>query len=117
MAILRTAVLLTVMLGDCLRGSAQAPARPGLSPALERASRTRLGPVEADMRHVRYHVDDRVELQIDYLRGALIPTTKDPPWFDDPESFTLAIDTGRVAITPASLTALLNRYVFNYKGT
>jgi hypothetical protein len=75
------------------------------------------GPVEAEMRHVLYHVDDRVVLQIEYLRGALLPTRDEPPWFDDPESFALAIDSGVVTISTASLTALLNDYVFNYDGT
>ena len=40
-----------------------------LSPAPTR------GPVEADMRHVLDHVDDRVILQIAYLRGALPPNS------------------------------------------
>jgi hypothetical protein len=62
-------------------------------------------------------VDDRVVLQIEHLRGALLPTKDAPPWFDDPESFTLAIDTGQVAISSASLSGLLNDYVFNYEGT
>jgi hypothetical protein len=69
------------------------------------------------MRHVLYHVDDRVILQIEYLRGALLPTRDEPPWFDDPESFSLAIDTGRVTISAASLSALLNDHVFNYDGS
>jgi hypothetical protein len=69
------------------------------------------------MRHVLYHVDDRVILQIEYLRGALLPTRDEPPWFDDPESFSLAIDTGVVTISATSLSALLNDYVFNYDGS
>jgi hypothetical protein len=73
--------------------------------------------VEAEMRHVLYHVDDRVILRIEYLRGALIPTRDEPPWFDDPGSFSLAIDTGVVTISAASLSALLNDYVFNYDGS
>ena len=109
--------MMFILLGDCQHESAAAPAQAELSPVLERSSRVRPGPVEAEMRHVRFHVDDRVELQIDHLRGALLPTTDNPPWFDDPQSFTLVIDTGQVAITPASLTALLNEYVFNYQGT
>jgi len=117
MALLRTAVLALVALGGCPRGTAQAPTQPGLDPELRRASHAAPGPVETEMRHVRYHVDDRVVLEIGHLRGALLPTTDAPPWFDDPESFTLAIDTGTVAITPASLSALLNEYVFNYDGT
>ncbi|MGH7630729.1 MAG: hypothetical protein ACREOF_15355 [Gemmatimonadales bacterium] len=96
----------------------QAPQSPKLSPVLGRATRTPVGLVEAEMRNVLYHVDDRVMLDIAHLRGALRPTRPDaPPWFDDPTSFVLAIDTGDVAITPASLTALLNDYVFNYKGS
>ncbi len=96
----------------------QAPQSPTLSPVLDRATRTPVGLVEAEMRNVLYHVDDRVVLEIGHLRGALRPTRPDAPrWFDDPASFVLAIDTGDVAITPASLTALLNDYVFNYKGS
>jgi hypothetical protein len=117
MAVVRTAVLTLMALGICPHGFAQAPVQKGLSPELKRASRAPRGPVEAEMRHVLYHVDDRVVLQVEHLRGALLPTSDAPPWFDDPKSFTLAIDTGTVAITPASLSALLNDYVFNYKGT
>src|SRR5918995_983066 len=117
MALLRAALPILIALGCSPQGDAQAPPPAGLSPTLARASRASTGPVEAEMRHVLYHVDDRVVLQIAYLRGALLPTKDDPPWFDDPESFTLAIDTGKVSISPASLSALLNDYVFNYKGT
>jgi hypothetical protein len=98
-------------------GDAQQPEVPTLSPVLERASRTSPGPVEAEMRNVRYHVDDRVVLRIAYLRGSLRPTGDAPPWFDDPRSFALEIDTGEVGITPKSLSALLNEYTFNYEGT
>lgn len=95
-----------------------APARPGLPRALARADRARVGPIETEMRNVNFHVDDRVVLRIHRLRGVLRPTSPEtPPWFDDPASFTLAIDTGDVGITPASLAALLNGYVFNYPGS
>jgi hypothetical protein len=117
MAMFRTAMSLLIVLGCSPGGHAQAPGRSGLSPDLLRASHASRGPVEAEMRHVLYHVDDRVVLQIQHLRGALLPTKDAPPWFDDPASFTLAIDTGEVAISPASLSALLNDYVFNYKGS
>jgi len=117
-ALARLAALLVLLCGCSPRGDAQAPPKePGLPKALALASEATPGPVEAEMRHVLYRVDDRVVLQIDYLRGALLPTTKAPPWFDDPTTFRIAIDTGEVDISPASLTALLNRYVFNYDGT
>ncbi len=117
MALVRTALVILVSLACSSPGDSQAPRHQGLPPALARVSRASRGPVEAEMRHVLYHVDDRVMLQIGFLRGALVPTGDEPPWFDDPESFTLAIDTGHVTISVASLTALLNRYVFNYEGT
>jgi len=114
---LRSALLILLALGCSPRGEAQTSHEAGPPAALTRALRTSRGPVEAEMRHVRYHVDDHVILQIEYLRGALLPTRDDPPWFDDPGSFAIAIDTGVVTISPASLTALLNDYVFNYDGT
>jgi hypothetical protein len=117
MTVLRSALLAVMLVGCSQRGDTQAAEQNRLSPALERASHAHRGPVEGEMKGVLYHVDDRVVLEIRYLRGALIPTKDAPPWFDDPESFTLAIDTGEVSISPASLSALLNDYVFNYKGT
>ena len=117
MGSLRFALVALLALGCSPQSRAQAPRQEGPPPALARALHTSRGPVEAEMRHVLYHVDDRVVLQIEFLRGALLPTRDEPPWFDDPESFALAIDTGVVAISPASLSALLNDYVFNYDGT
>jgi hypothetical protein len=91
-------------------------ARP-LPRALARAAETGVGPVESEMRNVDYHVDERVILNILYLRGTLRSTRpNEAPWFDDPTSFDIAIDSAVVAITPGSLTALLNTYVFNYPG-
>jgi hypothetical protein len=69
------------------------------------------------MRGVDFHVDSQIVLQIRYLRGALRRTSPDkPPYFDDKHSFTLQIDTATIAITPAHLGDLLNRYVFSYPG-
>jgi hypothetical protein len=117
MAVSRAAVLAALALIWCGSRAALGAAQADVSPALERASRATRGPVEAEMRHVRYHVDERVVLEIEHLRGALVPTGNAPPWFDDPASFTLAIDTGTVGVTPASLSALLNDYVFHYDET
>jgi hypothetical protein len=117
MASLRLAAVVLLVCGCSRQGDSQAPPRKELPPVLAHASEAKPGPVEAEMRHVLYRVDDRVALQIDYLRGALVPTGKAPPWFDDPSTFSIAVDTGEVEISPASLSALLNRYVFHYKGT
>jgi hypothetical protein len=37
--------------------------------------------------------------------------------FDDQRSFTLRIDSGEIAMTPASLSRLLNDHVFAYEGS
>jgi hypothetical protein len=117
MGLLRFGLVILLAAGCSPQGKAQSSHQEGPPPALTRAFHTTRGPVEAEMRHVLYHVDDRVILQIEYLRGALLPTRDEPPWFDDPQSFALAIDTGVVTISTASLSALLNDYVFNYDGT
>ena len=117
MEVLRSVLVVLLVLGCSPPGRAQAPAQKGPPTALARAYQATRGPVEAEMRHVLYHVDDRVILQIQYLRGALLPTGDAPPWFDDPRSFALAVDTGEVTISTASLSALLNRYTFNYDGS
>lgn len=92
-------------------------ARP-LPRALAQAAQTGVGPVESEMRNVDYRVDDKVTLNISYLRGTLRSTRpNEPPWFDDPTSFDIALDSAVVSITPQSLTAMLNTYVFNYPGS
>lgn len=92
-------------------------ARP-LPRALARAAETGVGPVEAEMRNVDYRVDENVTLKISYLRGTLQNTRpNEPPWFDDPTSFDIVLDSAIVTLTPQSLTAMLNTYVFNYPGS
>jgi hypothetical protein len=110
------ALLLACASASSLIAQPRFSARP-LPRALARAAETGVGPVESEMRNVDFHVDDQVILNISYLRGQLRGTrANEPPWFDDPTSFDIAIDSAVVAITPSSLTALLNKYVFNYPG-
>ncbi len=91
---------------------------PGLPPVLAAADRTPTGPVEAEMHHVLYRAAEAIILDLHDLRGALVPARPPaPPWLEDASSFVIAIDSAVVGITPASLTALLNGYVFNYDGT
>jgi hypothetical protein len=110
---MRVGTLLLVLAAQAERAESQS-----LPAALRKAEKTSTGVVEAEMQNVLYHVDDRVVLRIAHLRGALVPTTRGaPPWFDDPKSFSLAIDSAEIAIDPLSLSTLLNRYVFNYDGS
>jgi hypothetical protein len=74
-------------------------------------------PVGAAFRHVDLHVDPTIVLEIRHIDGALLSAVRgQPPVFDDQKSFTLRIDSGQVAMSPASLTDLLNRYIFAYEG-
>ena len=74
------------------------------------------GSVRVEMKNVYMHMTDRVVLMIHSLRGALLRTAKNrPPVFDDKESFVIRIDAGEIAMSAASLTALMNDYVFNYR--
>ena len=74
--------------------------------------------VEAQMRNVAFHLDSNTILNIRYLRGELRRSSEDhPPLLDDKNSFTLDIDSAQIAISPASLGNLLNRYTFAYRGS
>jgi hypothetical protein len=75
------------------------------------------GRVRAEMKGVDLRVDPSIVMEVRQLHGALVPTREGkPPWFDDPNSFLVEIDTGEIAVTPASLSALMNEHVFNYPG-
>jgi hypothetical protein len=74
------------------------------------------GAVRVEMKNVHMHMTDGVVLMIHSLRGVLLRTAKSrPPVFDDKESFVIRIDAGEIAMSTASLTALMNDYVFNYR--
>lgn len=87
------------------------------TPLNSQSSQSDAGDVQVEMRHVDYKVDSAIALQITYLRGALHPTGDRPPYFDDKQSFVLGIDSAIIAISPAALGDLLNRYVFAYPGS
>jgi uncharacterized protein YpmS len=75
-------------------------------------------PVQTQMRNVNLHVDEQTILNVRSLRGSLV-STKDgePPVFDDKNSFVVRIDSAEIAISVASLSQLLNGYVFHYDGS
>jgi hypothetical protein len=75
-------------------------------------------PVQVQMRHVDFHLDSTVVLDIQRLRGMLHRRKPDePPLLDDKNSFILAIDSARIGISAPALTALLNHYTFAYPGS
>jgi hypothetical protein len=67
------------------------------------------GAVGIQMRNVNFRLTDDIVLEVRTLRGQLQRTNAEiPVTFDDSASFTVEIDSAQVAITPASLTALMN---------
>ncbi len=75
------------------------------------------GSVEIQMRNVNFRIARDIVLEVRALRGRLKRTKPEVPvTFDDSGSFYVDIDTAEVAISAASLTALLNSYVLSYQG-
>ncbi len=76
------------------------------------------GPTRFEYRNVNFHVDDTIVLEIASLRGELLPAVRGvTPDFDDRGTLLLKIDGGEAAMSTASFTDLMNRYVFNYPDT
>lgn len=66
--------------------------------------------VEVDMRNVDFHITPQIELQVHHLRGRFVAGgTREAPYLDDPSSYTVAVDTGKVAVDLPSLNAIVNR--------
>ena len=76
-----------------------------------------LEPVEAEtqveMVNVNIHLDPELVLHIRHLAGKFISTRKgQPPTFDDKLSYIVAIDSGEIGLSMASMTHAMNTYVF-----
>lgn len=94
-------------LPGAIRSQTDVPARPA-SPE---------EPVETELRNVDFHVDSGAVLHIRRLRGELLRTEKSTPaTFDDKTSFSIKIDSALIGITAGNLAALMNGYVFAYRG-
>ena len=75
------------------------------------ANSTRL--VDVQMRNIVYHYTEQTSVHIVTLRGQLEPIKGDIPVFDDKTSFILRIASAEMTISPASLSNVLNSWVFN----
>jgi hypothetical protein len=66
--------------------------------------------VEVDMRNVDLHITPQIDLQVRHLRGRFVPAgARQAPYLDDPRSYSVAVDTGDVAVDLASLNAIVAR--------
>jgi hypothetical protein len=80
----------------------------GLTSACARVEASR-PPVQVDMRNVDLHVSPEVTLHVRHLRGAFVPINRQAPYLDDARSYSVAVDSGEIAVDLASLNTLLDR--------
>ncbi len=99
-------------------GSAQTPAGPAVQVPAVQVPAVQVPAVQVQMQNVAFHIDSSGILRIRYLRGELRRmSASEPPFLDDKRSFMLRIDSATIAITPATLSDLLNHYTFAYPGS
>lgn len=71
-----------------------------------------------EMRNVRLHATEHAILLVHDLRGRMITRTPGSfPVLDDPSSFAIEVSSGTVALSASDLAALMNEWVFNYRGS
>lgn len=106
------------VLASCHRGDGSAEATPSAaaqSGTREAPARSRGGYPRTEMKNVRLQAMPGVILEIRSLRGELRPTREgDVPFFDDPSTFEIRIDSAEIATSPQSLERLMNDVTFNY---
>jgi hypothetical protein len=104
----RTALLLYTVCGAALCLPADRSANP---------AREDRGAVDIQMKNVNFRLARDISLEVRTLRGQLERTKPEVPvTFDDSASFNVRIDSAQVAISPASLSALMNSYVLAYEN-
>jgi len=75
------------------------------------------GAVSVQIKNVNLLLTPKIVLGIGALRGQLHRTRSDiPVTFDDSASFSVQVDSAEIRMTSSSLSALMNEYVFDYKG-
>lgn len=115
-AICRVLLLSALFVAGCGPHHQNEPpvSRASRNPTAAQPARRSQGPVRTELKGVNFRVAPDVVLEVHELHGEFEPTREgQPPWFDDPSSFNLKIDQAEIAVTPASMAAAMNRYVFN----
>jgi len=93
------------------------PAHKAISVAQPAHADTARATTRVSMRHVDFYVDTAVVLHIRQLEGTMRSKAGGPIVFDDKNSFIITLDTADVGLNGDDLTALLNKFVFGYKGS
>jgi hypothetical protein len=74
-------------------------------------------PTLVQMQNVDFYVDPEIPLRIHRLSGTMHSKDGGAVMFDDKKSFIISISSADVGLTGPDLSRLLNKYVFNYKGS
>jgi hypothetical protein len=69
------------------------------------------------MQNVDFFVDPKIALHIRQLTGTMHSKVAGPIQFDDPTKFMFNVESADVGLTGSDLAALMNGYVFNYRGS
>lgn len=69
-------------------------------------------PVQLDMKNVRFHADDRVVMQIDTLRGEMVPKDGQRVVLADPKSYDVHVRDGDVSLGSGALESSMEEIVF-----
>lgn len=125
-SLLNLIVSIGIASGACCCQSAFAGARREVlsSPSAASLDTTGLGAAlgatdsvtRAQFQHVDFDIGLGIVLGIRNLRGEMGRMTAGPIVFDDKRSFIIRIDTADVALSGATLSHLMNNYVFAYPG-
>jgi len=74
-------------------------------------------PTAVQMQNVDFYVDKDIPLRIHRLSGNIRSRDGGAVMFDDKKSFIISVASAEVGLTGKDLSLLLNKYVFNYKGS
>lgn len=74
-------------------------------------------PTLVQMQNVDFYVDRDIPLRIHRLSGTMRSKDGGAVMFDDKRSFIISVESADVGLTGPDLSLLLNKYVFNYKGS
>lgn len=101
--------------------AARVPSASGMSVTRTRPLTLRDSGIDGSMmfaRDVDFRVTGDIGFMIHRMAATLTPThAGDPIVFDDPTSVSISVHRGEVTLDAAKLTAIFNRYLFQYQGS
>ncbi|CAB3642389.1 hypothetical protein [Paraburkholderia rhynchosiae] len=101
--------------------AARVPAASGISTKRSRPLTLRDSGIDGSLmfaRDVDFRVTGDIGFMIHDMAATLVPARPGQPIvFDDPTSVTIDVHRGEVTLESAKLTAIFNRYLFQYRGS